>query len=353
MSLMTALSRWSYRTSTVAKAVKSLYALTPSDANGFLESLERKERYYKDAIPTKEENLEISEMQRIYHKVINPMSSLGENEKMYLPPILDGKLGIAGNQDLFETMLAGDSELSRGRTALELGCGRGRITCHVASLTGAHVTGLNIVEDQLENARKFARAYGLGDQCDFVEHNFNVFPFPFPDGSFDAVYNVGAITGLATDLDAVLREADRLLKPGGVFLSLDFFSLSDLDTSNFRQNALVTEAMGVIGAWYLRRPEAVTDTLTSLGFEILIDEDPANFSLLEPLAKTLRHHRRMGKLCELAGRVKLLPAHVGAIIHRLVHSYETCCLEAERQKLFTYTYYIVAKKIERESSEHG
>ena len=347
MSLMSTFSKSSYRASTIAGAIKSLYALTPSEANDFLETLERKERYYRDAIPTGEENLEISEMQRVYHKVINPMSTLGENEKMYLPPIVDAKLGIVGNQDLFEAVLASDSGLSKGQTALELGSGRGRITCHVASLTGAHVTGLNIVEDQLENARKFARAYGLSDQCDFVEHNFNVFPFPFPDDSFDAVYNVGAITGLATDLDAVLREADRLLKPGGVFLSLDIFSLSDFDTSNFRQNALVTEAMGVNGAWYLRRPEDVTDTLTSLGFEILINKDPANFSLLEPLAKTLRRHRRMGKLCELLGYVKLLPAHVGAIISRLVHSFEACCLEAERQKLFTYTYYIVAKKVER------
>ena len=134
---------------------------------------------------------------------------------MYIPPITDAKLGFVGNQDLFETMLAADSRLSRGQTALELGSGRGRITCHVASLTGAHVTGLNIVEDQLENARRFARANGLSDQCDFVEHNFNVFPFPFPDESFDAVYNVGAIMGLATDLDSVLREATRLLRPGG------------------------------------------------------------------------------------------------------------------------------------------
>lgn len=341
---MSLVSKLSYRASTIAGAIKSLYALTPSEAGEFLESLERKDRFYRHAVPTEEEMLEISEMQRVYHKVINPMSSLGENEKMYLPPILDEKRDIAGNQDVFEAKLAGDSGLSKGQTGLELGCGRGRITCHVASLTGAHLTGLNIVEDQLENARRFARAHGLEDQTDFVEHNFNVFPFPFPDQSFDVVYNVGAITGLATDLDAVLREADRLLKPGGVFLSLDFFSLSDLDTSNFRQNALVTEAMGVIGAWYLRRPESVTGPLASLGYDILIDEDPAKFSLLEPFAKTLRHHRRMAKLCEMLGHVKLLPAHVGAIIHRLVHSYETCCLEAERQKLFTYTYYIVAKK---------
>ena len=343
---MSTLSRLSYRASTIAGAVKSLYSLTESEADQFLRSLERRQRYYRDAVPSGDDNLEISEMQRIYHKVINPMSSLGENEKMYLPPILDAKLGIAGNQDLFEQRLVSDSELSRGRTALELGSGRGRITCHVASLTGAHVTGLNIVEDQLENARRFARAHGLSDQCDFVEHNFNVFPFPFPDACFDAVYNVGAITGLATDLDAVLREADRLLKPGGVFLSLDIFSLSRFDTSNFRQNALITEAMGVNGAWYLRRPEDVTDTLKGLGFEILTDEDPANHSLFEPLAKTLRHHRRMGRLCQLLGRVRLMPMHVGAIISRLVRSFEECCLEAERQKLFTYTYYIVAKKVE-------
>lgn len=46
---------------------------------------------------------------------------------------------------------------------LDIGCGRARVATHMASVTGAHVTGINIDEDQMANAKAFLKERNLDD----------------------------------------------------------------------------------------------------------------------------------------------------------------------------------------------
>ena len=43
----------------------------------------------------------------------------------------------------------------------------GRISVHANALTGAHVSGFNIDENQIDNAKWFAAKSGLTDRLDF------------------------------------------------------------------------------------------------------------------------------------------------------------------------------------------
>jgi SAM-dependent methyltransferase len=54
----------------------------------------------------------------------------------------------------------------RGKRVLDLGCGSGEVSIAAARL-GARVTGLDIVEDMVEIARREARAAGVGDRTEF------------------------------------------------------------------------------------------------------------------------------------------------------------------------------------------
>ena len=66
-------------------------------------------------------------------------------------------------------------------------------------------------------ARQSAAQFGdrLARACGDAEH------LPFPDGSFDA-YTIGFGIRNVTDREAALREAFRVLKPGGRFICLEF-----------------------------------------------------------------------------------------------------------------------------------
>jgi ubiquinone/menaquinone biosynthesis C-methylase UbiE len=99
------------------------------------------------------------------------------------------------------------AQLEPGRRALELGCGTGVFLSRVAP-SGAEIRGLDLSEDLLAKARARLAA------CPNVSlDQGNAEAMPYPDAHFDAVYGSSVLHHL--DLDQALREAHRVLKPGG------------------------------------------------------------------------------------------------------------------------------------------
>ena len=71
-------------------------------------------------------------------------------------------------------------DLGPGSKVLDVGCGRGRVAHHMASYSGAHVTGINIDHSQVKMAKE-SLARKVEDEffcfCLFVFLNFRVFFF--------------------------------------------------------------------------------------------------------------------------------------------------------------------------------
>lgn len=119
--------------------------------------------------------------------------------------------------------LASLLELSPGSTILDVPCGTGRIGIELAAL-GHEVTGLDINEALLEEARKNADARGLpvrwmpGDMRQ-----------PPVEGGFDAVICYWGSFGVFNEEDNLhhARAMHRALRPGGRFL-LELASLEVL-----------------------------------------------------------------------------------------------------------------------------
>ena len=104
-----------------------------------------------------------------------------------------------------------------GRRVLDLGCGRGRWAQEFA-LRGARVTGVDWSEQALEQARSRV------PKASFVR--MPVTELGFASASFDVVNSVTVVQHLPHDIqDRVLREAARVLAPGG------WFSLVELTAS--------------------------------------------------------------------------------------------------------------------------
>ncbi|WP_323380178.1 class I SAM-dependent methyltransferase [Streptomyces alkaliphilus] len=113
-----------------------------------------------------------------------------------------------------------ESELSvfppdvAGKRVIELGCGTGYVSAWL-SRAGAHPTGIDISEGQLEVARRMAAEFGL----DFPLVHGDAERLPYGDGEFDlAISEYGA--SLWCDPHRWIPEAARVLCPGGrlVFL---------------------------------------------------------------------------------------------------------------------------------------
>lgn len=99
-----------------------------------------------------------------------------------------------------------------GKAVLDLGCAGG-FMAEALARRGAHVTGIDPAADAIAAARTHARTEGLRIGYDVGVGE----ALPYEDASFDAIVCVDVLEHV-TDLNRVLTEVARTLRPGGMFL---------------------------------------------------------------------------------------------------------------------------------------
>jgi 2-polyprenyl-6-hydroxyphenyl methylase / 3-demethylubiquinone-9 3-methyltransferase len=100
----------------------------------------------------------------------------------------------------------------QGARVLDLGCAGGFMSEAIA-LRGAMVTGIDPAADAISAARAHAAASALPISYDVGSGE----SLPYDNATFDAVVCVDVLEHVS-DLDRVLAQVSRVLRPGGVFL---------------------------------------------------------------------------------------------------------------------------------------
>jgi sterol 24-C-methyltransferase len=278
---------------------------------------------------------------KAYYGVINHLCALGDVEKMYIPPLISKKATVLENQLLYEESIARDIGLKPGDKVLDLGCGRGRVAAHMAQFSGATVVGLNVDPNQVAQARQFNEERGF--QNTFVVQDFNDLPLPFADQTFDAFYQIQALS-LCKDLPALFSEIYRVLKPGARISLLDWASLPAYDPTNPEHAELMRRVKPLIGAVGTPTPKSLEKALMGSGFDVLRSDNASLDGLQAPLIETVDiYFRTMRHIILGLVKVRILPGHFKTLINRLCLDGEAF-VKMDTQRLATTSYRIIAQK---------
>lgn len=128
-----------------------------------------------------------------------------------------------------------------GKIVLDLGCGTGGITLHIARTHGPrHITGLDVDTSVLNKARTHIAGSGLEDKIKFTQ--IKPEPLPFADAGFDIVFSKDAIIHIPGK-EALFADIFRLLKPGGWFAASDWLISHDQEPSPEMKHYIEMEDM--------------------------------------------------------------------------------------------------------------
>lgn len=158
----------------------------------------------------------------------------------------------------------------RGLKVLDLGCGSGGISLHLAKeFSAGAVVGLDIEAPVIEEARARSMAAGLSDRVTFVQAEPG--PLPFEAESFDLVFSKDAMIHIA-DKETLFADIFRVLKPGGILAASDWLISHDGVPSDDMRAYLEAEGL----SFGMASPERYRKAMEAAGFQEvqLADRNP-------------------------------------------------------------------------------
>jgi ubiquinone/menaquinone biosynthesis C-methylase UbiE len=190
---------------------------------------------------------------------------------------------------------------------LDVGCGVGDVARRMTAKFKLKVTGIDILDFNLEEARKRSVAAGLEDRVKFQRGNYQ--KLDFPDQSFDGVYAMETLVH-AADLGRALSEFRRVLRPGGRLVMFEYSRAPESTVSRQANEALrkICE-LGAMPAWLNMFHGDMERIAQEQGFNLDSTEDVTR--RMEPM---LHAFSILGRFPYFVGRItKNVPKVVNAM----------------------------------------
>ena len=121
--------------------------------------------------------------------------------------------------------VVGNAYQGPSQRLLDFGCGMGHASMCYAHI-GYQVSGFDVCEENLDECRRKAERYGFADRTDFSAQAAE--DLDYPDESFDVVAGLDILHHV--EVDGALRQAHRVLKPGGLAVFREFVEVPVFDS---------------------------------------------------------------------------------------------------------------------------
>ena len=280
-----------------------------------------------------------------YYKVLNNLLSVFDLEKLYIPPQLDEAQGLYGNQILIERAVLKQLALDDPERShlLDMGCGRGRVPYHFATLTGGQVSGYNIDPNQIESANRWAFERRMRDRLHFKVGNHHE-PLDYESGAFDGCFSFQAVWPFfkKDELDGHAEEMYRVLKPGARYACSEYLLTPHFDWNDEEHVRLHKAYLPTLAATQSMYPAHVCEALERAGFEIVLSapsKRPA-WPICEQKRDLILAGRKVIRALEA---VRVLPPWVEESL-ALLQSGGQAWTDAEKAKIADLNWRIVAQK---------
>ena len=194
----------------------------------------------------------------------------------------DGFLSIGGKRST-ET-LAKKAGISRKSRVLDIGSGVGGPARHLAATFGCRVTGIDLVEENVDDANKRAKAEGLDHLVTFELGD--ALALPYADEKFDIVWGQDAWCHVP-DKRRLISQATRVLTTGGAITFTDWVETGPMAKS------VRAELLSAMAAPNVATMENYRDYFSENGLNILIDENVSDIfcSQYREIMTTLKNKR--------------------------------------------------------------
>lgn len=181
----------------------------------------------------------------------------------------DEPFNMAEAQYKMEILLGECLNLPPQSKVLDAGCGYGPVARTLTEEFGYDVTGIDLIQDRLNMATRLNNQHEVYPKYTRADYH----SLPFADDSFDGVYTMETLVH-AQSHTAVLKEFNRILKPGGRITIFEYSIPELTKVPNFARK-LATRVIKNTGMTSL--PEfthgSFSQILKNAGFENIVTSD--------------------------------------------------------------------------------
>jgi len=199
------------------------------------------------------------------------------------------------------------AKIKPNHLVLDAGCGVGGTAIYIAKKTKAKVIGININQKEIKLATKNAIKFSIKDKTEFFVQDYS--KTNFPDNTFDIIYGIESIC-YAYPKTKFLKEAYRILKPGGKLIILDGYIKKEPKTKE--EKKIVEDFNKAFVLQELITPQKMSQYIKNSGFVKI-----KSISKFKEIKPTVIHFGHLGRtLWPITKIMSLFPNQDIKALHR-------------------------------------